>query len=64
MFATVLVSLFLYLLPPFLMSKLKVKKDIELLTGLSHKILRLVVKKGNDFFVILTSNDLKGQRSL
>ena len=50
MFATVLVSLFLYLLPPFLRSKLKVKKDIELLTGLSHKILRLVVKKGNDFF--------------
>ena len=49
MFATVLVSLFLYLLPPFLRSKLKVKKDIELLTGLSLKILRLVVKKGNDF---------------
>ena len=41
MFATVLVSLFLYLLPPFLRSKLKVKKDIELLTGLSLKILRL-----------------------
>ena len=50
MFAIVLVSLFLYLLPPFLRSKLKVKKDIELLTGLSLKILRLVVKKGNDFF--------------
>ena len=52
MFATVLVSLFLYLLPPFLRSKLKVKKDIEeLLTGPSLKILRLVVKKGNDFFL-------------